>query len=324
MDISVSRLNNRMALQVPAELPLGLVFITGWVEKLFPSGSAKLKQVEFELVEGQHRLVCRVPQQVIDETHLEAGARIRVSGHLVFEPRSVHYYLLARDLEVLAAVPQPAQAKAPPITLGTVRQRAEAASLKPGELPPWVEKLAPREIQEELGLLPKQEEADEVSTVGSPQPLAAGKESPLELTPEMLDFLSGAIDSDEDIELTREMIRDYLPQKEDESGQQEDEPIVPAVTESVTPPTVGEKIYQESTPVHPPQKQVMPQRSALTRAPLSSGEVPRPDGRIAKYWQLWVLVFVLLLMLFLMLLLGLTLWNIFFPGEIGLLIMTGV
>ena len=32
MDISVSHLNRRMALQIPAEFPLGLVFVVGEVE----------------------------------------------------------------------------------------------------------------------------------------------------------------------------------------------------------------------------------------------------------------------------------------------------
>ena len=34
MDISVSRLNKRMALQLPAEFPLGLVFVVGEVKNL--------------------------------------------------------------------------------------------------------------------------------------------------------------------------------------------------------------------------------------------------------------------------------------------------
>ena len=34
MDISVSRLNNRLALQLPTELPLGLVFVVGTVENI--------------------------------------------------------------------------------------------------------------------------------------------------------------------------------------------------------------------------------------------------------------------------------------------------
>ena len=34
MDISVSQLNNRLALQLPPELPLGLVFVTGKVKDL--------------------------------------------------------------------------------------------------------------------------------------------------------------------------------------------------------------------------------------------------------------------------------------------------
>lgn len=207
MDISVSRLNNRMALQVPGELPLGLVFIVGRVENL---GAPAEGVVRFQLADAGYRLRCRLPIAVAEETLLKERDRVRASGHLTFDSHSAQYQLLARDIEVLAARPpdeDPAQAVA------TAVQRPDpTASLAPTELPPWVRKLAPPEVKEELGLEQGGEGTASPSETDVVERQQAAGDRSRELPPEMVAFLSNAIDSDEEIELTPEMIAEYLPQ----------------------------------------------------------------------------------------------------------------
>lgn len=207
MDISVSRLNNRMALQVPGELPLGLVFVVGRVKSL---GEPDEGMVRFELVDGGYHLRCHLPAAVAEETLLKEKDRVRASGQLTFDSRSAQYRLLARDIEVLAAHPpseKPAKADAT-----AVQAESNAASLVPTELPPWVQKLAPPEIKEELDLEGKEEideGAADADVVEEERQVARDRTE--ELPPEMVAFLSNAIDSDEEIELTPEMIAEYLP-----------------------------------------------------------------------------------------------------------------
>jgi hypothetical protein len=55
MDITVSRLNKRMALQLPAEFSLGLVFVVGTV-RLAGAGNGDERLREFQLTEGDHNL----------------------------------------------------------------------------------------------------------------------------------------------------------------------------------------------------------------------------------------------------------------------------
>lgn len=307
MDISVGRLNHRMALQVPSELPLGLVFITGRVEHLSPpaethrAGEVEKKQVCFELVDGQHRLPCRVPGQVVTETQVESGDRIRVSGHLLFDPRSVHYYLLARDLEVLAATP--AEHNPAPIAMpAAVQQRAEAASLVQGELPAWVKQLAPPEIQEELGLEgePAEREAREIPE--DIPPPAIEVEAPAgELPSGMLAFLSSAIDSDEDIELTREMIDEYLHETEEERSETEDRS-----TEAPSGPAAAEETNTDASPYAEPYAQ---DEDALEKPVLVVAHEPvaESQGPPGSRWLLFFILFLVLLILILLLLF--ILWN---------------
>lgn len=215
MDISVRHLNNRMALQVPTELPLGLVFIVGRVRNLREpetgTGEA-VEQVAFELVDGQHRLRCTLPQNVVHETLLQAGDRVRVSGQLAFDSHAVRYHLFASDLEILSERP----ASTPPNDfLADTQKRAREADVVPADLPPWVRQLAPPEVQLELGLVdelpePQESQMDDDAQVWDRSVSAA----PSQMPDEMLAFLSGIIDSDEDTELTPEMIARYLPQKE--------------------------------------------------------------------------------------------------------------
>lgn len=219
MDISVSRLNNRMALQVPGELPLGLVFIVGRVERLRAPVDGI---VRFELVDAGYQLRCRLPAAVAEETLLKEKDRVRASGHLTFDSHSAQYQLLARDIEVLAAhEPDREKAQGPAAqgaTPGTavVQPQSSAEALIPTDLPPWVQKLAPPEVKEELGLVREGEgiePSSEMEAAGtSEEEGLKSADSPTELPPEMVAFLSSAIDSDEEIELTPEMIAEYLPE----------------------------------------------------------------------------------------------------------------
>ena len=237
MEISVRRLNNRVALQVPQELPLGLVFIVGAVRELQPSESAG-GFATFHLVDRGYRLRCRLPQKVVEETLLEQGHRVRVSGQLSFETNAARYHLLASDVEILAATPTPAApASAKPI-LTDIEERGQAASLVPGDLPPWVKQLAPPEIRQELGI--EEVEPGDTVAVHARVDQQAATPSGGELPDDMLAFLSSAIDSDEDIELTPEMIEEYLP----------DAPRLAQVDKAAVAPPIAEReaVTERSVP----------------------------------------------------------------------------
>lgn len=215
MDISVRHLNNRMALQVPAELPLGLVFIVGRVRnfKRSETGAAEAAgQVRFELVDGEHRLGCTLPHSVAQETLLQEGDRVRVSGQLAFDSHAVRYHLFARDLEILSAR---SATTSPNDLLADAQRRAREADVVPADLPPWVRQLAPPEVQLELGLVDELPESEGSQIEDEPDMWdESASEAQPEMSEEMLAFLSGVIDSDEDTELTPEMIAQYLPQEE--------------------------------------------------------------------------------------------------------------
>jgi hypothetical protein len=211
MDISVSRLNERMALRVPSELPLGLVFIVGQIEEMRPY-PPNPQEVALQLVEGDHSLPCRLPRQVADEMQLAGRERVRAGGHLVFDTRQARYYLQARDIEVLPAMQPPDAHSLPPETrrfLAEIEQRDREVRLAPAELPSWVRQLAPPEIQAELGFVqPEPQRAYE------PAPTEAEAELPL-IPQEILDFLSAAMDSDEDVELTPDVMGGLAPEAGD-------------------------------------------------------------------------------------------------------------
>lgn len=206
MDVPVSRLNNRMALQLPAELPLGLVFVVGKVVDLAQPANGHGRPT-FQLEDKGYRLNCRLSSHATPETPFNEGDTIRAGGHLVFDPRQATYYLIARDLELLHERPA-GQSSLTPI-LDDVRQRAAAASLAPADLPPWVKEIAPPEIRAELGLLP----------AGREETAAAGEETAAEvetketagISPELITFLSTAMDSEEEVELTPEVIATLSP-----------------------------------------------------------------------------------------------------------------
>jgi hypothetical protein len=197
MDISVSHLNNRLALQLPAQLSLGLVFVMGDIEELVEAGNGRFPQPQFDLVEKEHRVRCLFSDRVALDADLQEGSTIRAGGHLVFDPARADYYLLVRDVEIVNSMPQ---ARVPStvakaemgMMMEDVRKRAEAAKLVPGELPPWVKKMAPVEYSEEGG------DANDITTVQD----TSGNE----LEKNQLAELSAAMESDEDVELTSSLL----------------------------------------------------------------------------------------------------------------------
>ena len=101
MDISVSHLNNRLALQLPAQLPLGLVFVLGNIEKLVSGDNDGYPYPQFDLVEKEHRVRCLFSERVVLDVDLQEGNTIRAGGHLIFDPKQADYYLLVRDVETI-------------------------------------------------------------------------------------------------------------------------------------------------------------------------------------------------------------------------------
>lgn len=217
MDISVSRLNNRMVLQVPPELPLGLVFVVGQVKNLVMTPEAG-RETSFELVEADHYLHCRLSRQVAEEVLLKEGDMVRVSGQLSFDTHLARYYLLARDLEVVPDI-SASRTKMAPI-LADIKKRADAAALVRPELPRWVKRLAPPEIQAELGLTELQEPAASTEEPTRPEELEPGTDllAPVgRMSDDMLAFLSEAMDQSEEVELTPEVLAQFFPLEPQES-----------------------------------------------------------------------------------------------------------
>lgn len=217
MDVPVSRLNNRLAVQLPAELPLGLVFVVGHVEQLHQAdvgnSEGKRERTWFDLVEKKYRIRCELSERAAEEVRLGEGMRIRAGGHLVFDAHRANYYLLARDIETVSEAPQAAplletnghgvthaigrQALTP--ILADIKRRAEYTHLEEASLPYWVQRLAPPEVKREMGLLEP-----------APTPTA---ESPATATmdDDLVSVLSQAMDSDEEVELTAEMLAKLSP-----------------------------------------------------------------------------------------------------------------
>lgn len=230
MDISVSRLNHRLALQLPVELPLGLVFVTGAVGLISPpsppsTGEGAGEGVTWlELSEGGYKLTCRLGPRVAQEVSLTPGQRIRAGGHLIFDVQQAHYYLLARDVELVepevvgggveTAVSTGRNALPP--SLADLLKRAEAAQLTPAEMPIWVQRLAPPEV--------KRQQATEVAPVMPPIPVTTEKPeaedtavspTPVPILPELnatlVHFLSEAMEDLRDVELTPEVLEEIAP-----------------------------------------------------------------------------------------------------------------
>jgi hypothetical protein len=93
--------------------------------------------------------------------------------------------------------------------LDDVRKRAAAASLAPADLPPWVKEIAPPEIRAELGLLPP--DAGEAAPTDAETEGEGEAKETAGISPELITFLSKAMDSEEEVELTPEVIATLSP-----------------------------------------------------------------------------------------------------------------
>jgi len=218
MDISVSRLNERMALQLPAQFPLGLVFVVGTVES--PPMSVNGEDgAAFFLIEREHRLRCLLSARAAESITLVKGSEIRAGGHLAFDPTRADYFLFARDIELMPH--EAARVSSLAAIIRDFNMRSEAAGLTPAELPDWVKRMAPPEIREELPDTISQPPEivpeplpPEIEVVQGPRAgqLGLGHEVAIAgLSDELLDFLSEAMDSNEDVELTPELVAEYNP-----------------------------------------------------------------------------------------------------------------
>lgn len=205
MDVSVAHLNNRLALQLPRELPLGLVFVVGTVSFSGTAVSTELvahnryQHIHFDLLDERHRIRCVLVVRAGSEYTLELGSRVRVGGHLRFDAQRADYYLIARDVEqldedVLGDV-EPVAADQEEITalLADIRKRTTQSQL-PTDLPDWVQKLAPEPFQ--------QNEADDVPE--NEGETAVSAQTPP--TDSVASSISELLDQPEDVELTPDLI----------------------------------------------------------------------------------------------------------------------
>jgi hypothetical protein len=200
MDISVSRLNGRLATKLPPELPLGLVFVVGVV--------SRVDDKRFVLTEGIHQLHC----QLVEHVQLRAEDEVRASGHLMFDAERLQYYLLARDVEVITTDPLGslagdsrellAESEDLLSALAAVKARASVAPAETSEeMPVWVKKLAPPEVQVI--------ESGEDGLVGGEQSASQSSRA-VALEAGLVSMLSAAMDSEEELELTPDLLEPYM------------------------------------------------------------------------------------------------------------------
>ncbi len=205
MDIPVSQLNRRLGVQLPAELPLGLVFVLGRAADLEWLTDGRLR---FWLIEGEHRILCVLTERAAAETELAEGDEVRAGGHLAFDDRLAGYYLLARDVEValpVADMTVPAEPKSDQAALremlAEVSRRSKTAVKTDPDLPGWVQRLAPAGLQADFGEKPE----NEPSVMVERRPSLADR---FALNDELIAFLSDAMDKDEDVELSPDLLQE--------------------------------------------------------------------------------------------------------------------
>ncbi|HZD10159.1 MAG TPA: hypothetical protein VE553_02365, partial [Candidatus Binatia bacterium] len=202
-----------------------------------------------------------VSKKLAAESLLREGDRIRAGGQLAFDAHAVRYVLLVRHLEVLAS----RTANETPSSDATAAASAGLApetTLARAPLPAWVLKLAPPEIQHELGRFSEMGSAD-ASQLQAPAEAAgrgAGTKAPpmrdaengmpddeslAGLPQDMVRFLSQAIDSEEDVELTRDMLASFASKESrDTAGDRDILPDEePALT--VTRDSADDSVEQE-------------------------------------------------------------------------------
>lgn len=229
MDISVRHLNRRMALQIPTEFPLGLVYVIGEVA-IDSTAVNDDNWREFYLQEEDHQILCRISSRIAEEISIKTGDLVRAGGQIVFDPGQARYLLLSGDVELLSR-DEPAGE-----SLGEVMTVSQESSEPDGvlaPLPQWVKELAPPEVQEEWVSRRMTTPAItvaaavEAATPADPEPAALAIESwqgfgdddgslaytteeraLSEFSDELIAFLSEAIDSNEVIELTPAILAD--------------------------------------------------------------------------------------------------------------------
>lgn len=211
MDIRVSQLNKRMTLQIPNELPLGLVFVVGKVVDLAPAGSDDSHDlVAFYLLDGDHRLRCRLSERAGREVNIREGDTVRAGGHLSFDPARADYFLLARDIERIAE--SESRPRSPASLVTDLEKRAQAASLAPAELPGWVKEIAPPELQEQFQAAFKEDDDDLADIMigepaGADRPVRKESEPPAEpLSPDLVAFFSEATEREEEVEFPPDLL----------------------------------------------------------------------------------------------------------------------
>jgi len=268
MDISVSHLNNRLALQLPAQLPLGLVFVLGDIEKFIDGDNGSSSYKQFDLVEKEHRVRCLLSERAALDVDIQEGNTIRAGGHLIFDPTQADYYLLVRDVEItssltLASTPSAVSNAEMGSMLEDVRKRAEAAKLVQGELPPWVKKMAPIEYIED--------------TIEENSAAAIREDNGNEVERNQLAELSAAMDSDEDVELTSSLLE--VAKK---LNQARGVPLEEGTSSGLPSPVLGAR-YAYPTDVEDP-------------------DAYAPTGKVTSD-RILVLVIIVALMLFLMIML---------------------
>jgi len=220
MDITVDFLNKRLAGKLPTELPLGLVFVVGSVNQIWPDvvgDNGRFPIHQFELVEGDYRLRCVIPPEKVGNIEVAVGDKVRAGGHLTFDKWRAAYVLLARDVERVADDLQKVAADVPDVeqkkfkeALKQVKKRADAAVVEPTkEVPPWVEKLKHAEMDSK----PKVRKETAVSHLPTIEPVpdlpVPGRSN---ISPEMVEAFSKAVDSDKEIELPPEIMAKVKPE----------------------------------------------------------------------------------------------------------------
>lgn len=304
MDISVKHLNGRMAEQIPTEFPLGLVLVVGEVS----FGSAReagTGQREFYLKEDDNYLFCRLSERAAKEITLNKGDLIRAGGHIIFDTATARYCLLARVIEVLQAYKPPSSSLEDIVTMSS---RRAPEDLSPSILPQWVRELAPPEIQEEWAARRLAEAGGTLVVTGKsnveeqekspPEPVAAenwqelvaddesldytAAEPPLlELSDDLIEFLSEAIDSNDIIELTPGMLAEFSPEeaaKADATVVEEEVAEVHAIeeepVESTRDTTIEDFLTALETAIAADEAQVQEQE----QEPQPESETPESDA----------------------------------------------
>lgn len=220
MDISVDFLNKRLAGKLPTELPLGLVFVVGSVNQIWPDvvdDNGRFPIHQFELIEGDYRLRCVIPPEKVGNIEVAVGDRVRAGGHLTFDKWRAAYVLLARDVErvaddlqkVAAEVPDAEQKKFKE-ALKQVKKRADAVATEPPEtVPPWVEKLKHVETDSKTKVR-KETAVSHLPTIEPVPDLPVPGRN--DITPEVVEAFSKAVDSDKEIELPPEIMAKVKPE----------------------------------------------------------------------------------------------------------------